>query len=111
MRPQLSGLLEVALYVNDVDRSVRFYRELFGFEVIDSGDRLCALGIGRSALLLICQRTASANLDVGSHYGDGEQHIAFAVSAAALPAWQTTLEQQGVTIEYVREWDRGGRSV
>ena len=109
--PQLSRLLEVALYVDDVGRSVGFYQELFGFEMIDSDDRLCALGIGRSQLLLICQRTASANLADGSHYGHGEQHIAFAVPAEALPVWQARLEQQGVVVELVREWDRGGRSV
>ena len=109
--PPLSGLLEVALYVDDVERSVRFYRELFGFEVIDGDERLSALGIGRSALLLICQRTASVNRGSGSHHGHGEQHIAFAVPAAALPAWQARLEEQGVTIAETREWKRGGRSV
>ena len=109
--PPLRGLLEVALYVDDIDRSVRFYQQLFGFEVIDSGDRLCALGIGPNQLLLICQRTASAGLAQGSHYGHGEQHIAFAVSSAALPDWQVRLERQHVAIEEIREWDRGGRSV
>jgi catechol 2,3-dioxygenase-like lactoylglutathione lyase family enzyme len=109
--PPLTGLLEVALYVDDVDRSVRFYRELFGFEVIDADQRLSALGIGRTALLLICQRTASADRGAGSHHGHGEQHLAFAVPAAALPAWQARLEEQGVAIAETREWSRGGRSV
>ena len=34
VEPQLSGLLEVALYVDDVNRSVRFYLAVLGFDVI-----------------------------------------------------------------------------
>ena len=109
--PHLNGLLEVALYVDDIDTSVRFYQALFGFENVASSDRLCALGIGGQQLLLICHRTASAGREPGSHFGHGEQHIAFAVPAAALPAWETRLGQQGVAIEEVRHWDRGGRSI
>jgi catechol-2,3-dioxygenase len=63
--PQLNGLLEVALYVDDVERSVRFYQALFGFRIIASDERLCALGIAGKEVLLICRRTASANLPTG----------------------------------------------
>ena len=109
--PQLNGVLEVALYVDNVDLSVRFYQTLFGFDLVAADDRLCALGVCGKELLLICQRTASASLAVGSHYGHGEQHIAFAVPLAELSAWQTRLEQQGVAIEEIRGWERGGRSL
>lgn len=109
--PQLDGVLEVALYVDSVNRSVQFYRTVFEFDIIDSDDRLCALRIGDRQVLLVCQRTASAGLEVGAHYAEGEQHMAFAVPAAALEAWQTRLEEQGVTIEESRHWKRGGRSL
>jgi catechol 2,3-dioxygenase-like lactoylglutathione lyase family enzyme len=109
--PRLDGVLEVALYVDDVERSVRFYQALFGFTILDSGDRLCALGIAGKQVLLVCQRTASATLPVGSHDADGHQHVAFAIPATEVQAWQARLELQGVAVEEVRQWDRGGRSL
>jgi len=109
--PELNGVLEVALYVEDVERSVRFYQTLFGFTVLGSDERLCALGVAGKQVLLVCQRKASANLPRGSHDGEGRQHVAFAVSKVDLQAWQTRLELQGVAVEEVRQWERGGRSL
>lgn len=109
--PRLDGILEVALYVENVDHSVRFYKTLLDLDVIDSDERLCALGIGGKQLLLICQKTASADLPRGSHYADGRQHVAFAVPAAELAAWKARLDEQGVSIEEDRHWARGGRSL
>ena len=109
--PQVNGLLEVALYVDDVERSVQFYQTLFGLTIIASDERLCALGVAGKELLLVCQRTASANFATGSHYAEGHQHVAFAVSATEFQAWLTRLELHGVTVEQVRQWERGGRSL
>jgi len=109
--PELSGLLEVALYVDDVERSVRFHQTLFGFTILGSDERLCALGIAGKQVLLVCRRAASANLPVGSHDADGRQHVAFAIPAAEFQAWQRRLELQDVAVEHVRQWDRGGRSL
>jgi catechol 2,3-dioxygenase-like lactoylglutathione lyase family enzyme len=109
--PQLNGLLEVALYVDNVERSVQFYQTLFGFTIIASDERLSALGVAGKQVLLVCQRTASANLPAGSHYAHGEQHVAFAVPATEFDAWQTRLEFHGVAVEEMRQWNRGGRSL
>jgi catechol 2,3-dioxygenase-like lactoylglutathione lyase family enzyme len=109
--PQLDGVLEVALYVDDIERSVRFYQTLFGFSILGSDERLCALGIAGKQVLLVCQRTASANLPLGSHDGEGHQHVAFAIPTTEFHAWQTRLELQGVAVEEVRQWERGGRSL
>jgi catechol 2,3-dioxygenase-like lactoylglutathione lyase family enzyme len=109
--PRLDGLLEVAVYVDDVDRSVRFYRELFDFEIIASDERLCALGVAGRHVFLICRRGASANRLVGSHDAQGQQHVAFAVPATDLQDWEARLASQGVTIEETRQWQRGGHSV
>ncbi len=35
--PQINGLLETQLWVEDMERSLRFYQEVFGFEQIDGG--------------------------------------------------------------------------
>lgn len=109
--PRLDGVVEVALYVDQIERSVRFYRNVFGFDVIATDERLHALGVAGRQVLLVCQKTASAKLAAGSHYADGEQHVAFAVPAADFDAWRARLDAQGVSIEETRAWERGGRSV
>ena len=109
--PPLDRLLEVALYADEIDRSVEFYCRVLGFDVIAFDDRLTALGVAGQQVLLICRRGASTALARGAHDTTGRQHIAFAVAAADLPAWERRLVDTGVTVEYVREWPRGGRSV
>ncbi len=109
--PQLDGVLETSLYVNDLERSVLFYKKIFGFEVIDAGERLYALAVTGRQILLLFKKGASVNLTLGAHGGDGELHLAFAVQNAELVDWEAWLEQQGVVIEYRRVWERGGRSL
>jgi len=111
MPPPLNGLLEVAIYVDDIARSVEFYMRILDFEVIYEGDRLWALGVAGRQVLLICQRTASADLPVIAHAADGQQHVAFAVPKPDLDAWRERLETLSVPIEQIREWPRGGRSL
>jgi len=109
--PRLEGLLEVAIYVDDIERSVRFYRTIVGLEVIFSGARLSALQAGMTQVLLVCQKQASAGLSIGSHFAEGEQHIAFAIAASNLHAWEDWLVRQGIAIEEKRQWPRGGASL
>src|SRR6516164_5874152 len=97
--PKLNGILETAVYVDDLQRSTRFYEDIFGFEVIDSGDRLCALGIGPGQVLLLFKKGASADLPVGATDGEGQLHLAFAISAEELDAWEARLANHGVAIE------------
>jgi catechol 2,3-dioxygenase-like lactoylglutathione lyase family enzyme len=109
--PELNGLLEVAIYVDDLQRSVQFYRTILGFDLIMSDQRLCALEAGPKQVLLVCQRSASARLRTGAHDAQGQQHVAFAIPTPELDRWRARLEQQGITIEEGRDWERGGHSL
>jgi catechol 2,3-dioxygenase-like lactoylglutathione lyase family enzyme len=55
----LEGILETSLYVSDLDRSARFYQTLFGSKELVRDDRLCALSIGSTQVLLLFQKGAS----------------------------------------------------
>jgi catechol-2,3-dioxygenase len=110
--PKLDRLLESALYVDDLERSARFYQSLLGFEVINQGDRLFALSVAGKQVLLLFKKGASANLtSPPAHDGDGHLHLAFAIPAAELGAWETWLAQNGVAIEEKHTWERGGCSL
>jgi catechol 2,3-dioxygenase-like lactoylglutathione lyase family enzyme len=110
--PKLDGILETALYVDDLERSARFYHDIFGFEVIDgAGGRLWSLGVAERQILLLCKKGASAKMKLGAHDGDGRLHLAFAIPADELPAWELWLAQRGVRIEEKVTWPRGGCSL
>jgi catechol 2,3-dioxygenase-like lactoylglutathione lyase family enzyme len=109
--PKTDGILETALYVEDVERSVQFYRILFGFEVIESSPRLSALAVAPRQVLLLFKKGASVNLSPGATDASGQLHLAFAIPASELAAWEAWLKKQGLEIEERKSWERGGQSL
>jgi catechol 2,3-dioxygenase-like lactoylglutathione lyase family enzyme len=105
--PKLDALLESSLYVDDLGRSVRFYETVLGLELLVSeGDRLRAMGVAGRQVLLLFKKGASPD-----HDGDGRLHVAFAIPAAELEAWEQRLAERGVAIESRTTWPRGGQSL
>jgi catechol 2,3-dioxygenase-like lactoylglutathione lyase family enzyme len=115
--PAITRILETALYVDDVDTVVAFYRDILGLRVLDTGSRLVALDSGQSSVLLIFRRGATMSaVDTGNgsippHDGHGPVHIAFAITADALSGWELRLQQHGIAIESRVRWERGGQSI
>ena len=110
--PSVGGVLETALYVEDLPRSIQFYESIFGFEKAFSDERLCALIVGSQQLLLLFKKGASKDRTVTPpHDGSGELHIAFSIAASALEPWERRLLANGVTIESKHSWQRGGVSL
>lgn len=117
MRPKLSGVLETALYVDDVARSGKFYESVFGFEKIAGDDRLWALSVeGKTVLLLIRKGSSvephqsSGGIIPGSD-SSGTSHLTFAIAAADLATWEKWLAEHGVAIESKVRWELGGQSL
>ncbi|AGA24669.1 VOC family protein [Singulisphaera acidiphila] len=125
--PAINGLLETALYVDDLERSVRFYQQIFGFRTFEEGSsespakepdpRFCPLQIpGRQVLLLFRKGefTTTSVLPGGTippHDGRGTLHLAFAVNADDLERWREWLSSHGVQVEGETTWPRGGVSL
>jgi catechol 2,3-dioxygenase-like lactoylglutathione lyase family enzyme len=115
--PEISGVLETSLYVEDVARAAEFYRSLFGFEAMIQDQRFCAFSVvGKQVLLLF--RRGSALLPttipggvIPPHDGSGQLHLAFAIPTAAMPAWEARLAAHNVAIESKVVWPGGGHSV
>jgi catechol-2,3-dioxygenase len=111
MRPKTDGILESSLYVSDLARSVQFYEIIFGFRVIsDFGERGCALEAGDRQVLLLFKKGASRAI-TAPHDGDGELHLAFAIHAEELPAWEAWLSENGIPVEERTSWKLGGTSL
>ena len=115
--PQVTGVLEASLYVTDVERSRRFYQDLFGFESLLEDDRLCALAVDGKQVLLLFRKQGSVNSvvipggTIPGHDGSGEQHLAFSIAASQLEPWRSRLQGQNVAMESTVRWPRGGESL
>jgi catechol 2,3-dioxygenase-like lactoylglutathione lyase family enzyme len=115
--PAITGILETALYVADLDAAQRFYQDLFGFPLMFSDPRLRALNVTDQQVLLLFQQGASfeANIIPGgvipAHDGAGQLHLACAIAASELEPWRRKLAEQGVALESTVSWERGGTSI
>src|SRR5262245_48798830 len=60
--PNRGRVVESALYVNERERSARFYKGLLGFEIITASEGMYALSIEGKQVLLLFRKGASAHL-------------------------------------------------
>ena len=111
MPPPLEGILETAIYVDDVDRAVGFYRDVLGLAIVEVSERLTALAAGPRHLLLVFKRGASARLPLTPHDASGHQHVAFPIPSTALEAWEAWFVQHEVAVIEKKRWERGGTSL
>ncbi len=114
--PRVRRILETALYCEDLAATAAFYQSLLDVKPMLSGDRLVALDAGQQTLLLLFQRGNAGALEtagglVPGHDGSGPVHLAFAVDASDLPAWEKRLAMLGIPIESRVRWERGGSSL
>lgn len=115
--PRLNRIVETALYVDDLDRAAAFYEVKLGLAAMLKTRTLIAYDVGGQNVLLLFLRgasvetQASGNGSIPPHDGHGPLHIAFAVNAAELPAWEEQLAQHGIAIEGRMSWNRGGTSL
>lgn len=122
-RPTVTGVVETGVYVEDLDRSVRFYQNLFGFEVEIHDPLICVLRVpGRQALILFPKRIADEPGRTSSpagtvqgmippHGGSGRSHFAFAIPAGEVEKWESHLAERKIEIEGKVHWKRGGWSL
>jgi catechol 2,3-dioxygenase-like lactoylglutathione lyase family enzyme len=115
--PKLGGVIETALYVDDLDRARRFYEGVLGLTALTGDLRFLAYDIGGRSVLLVFRRGATLETvklpggTIPPHDGHGPLHVAFAVAADDLPEWERNLTAQGVAIEGRTDWPRGGHSI
>lgn len=116
-QPTVRGVLETALYVDDLARAAAFYDDLFGFPHLFGNDALIALDVAGRDVLLLFKRGASARTQetpggsIPPHDGQGPLHMAFSIAAEELGPWEERLAAKGVALEGRMAWPLGGTSV
>lgn len=114
---QLRGILETALYVDDVKRAARFYRELFDFETLFENERLVALDVaGRNVLLLFAagateEPFTTPGVVIPPHGPAGRSHFAFSIASGDVEGWKSHLASKGVEVESLVRWPGGAESI
>jgi catechol 2,3-dioxygenase-like lactoylglutathione lyase family enzyme len=112
-----SAILETCLSVTNLDRSRNFYSGLFGYSVMKSDERFCALSIGGQQILLLFLQGSDpggTTLPFGfipPHGSSGRSHIGFSIPQDSLSAWRARLEEHGISIESSFTWPDGGTSI
>ena len=113
----VDGVLETALYVDDLPRAAAFYEGLLGLPRLFGDERLIALDAGGRSILLLFRRGTTLETvtmpggTIPPHDGHGPVHIALAVSRASLAEIERRLGAEGIAIEGRTHWPRGGDSI
>ena len=117
LTPKIRRIVETALDCDDLATSAAFYLALFDATPMVTADRLVAVDAGEGTVLLLFQRGASAEPVqlpggiVPPHDAGGPGHVAFAIDAATIPAWEARLTELGIAVESRVTWERGGFSI
>ncbi|MPQ92211.1 VOC family protein [Thioclava sp. JE_KL1] len=116
--PVSSGVLEAAVYVEDLDATEAFYVGLLGLERLTRRDgRHVFFRCGDSVILtFIAQATQQppdpeAALPVPPHGAVGPGHVCLAADAEQLNEWERHLRDNNVEIEADFYWPNGARSI
>ncbi|GJE25545.1 VOC family protein [Methylobacterium organophilum] len=115
--PPLGGVLETALYVDDMERARAFYEDVLGLRPMVADHRLVAYPVGTACVLLLFRRGSTlgpVTLPGGvlpPHDGSGPLHFALRIARADLDAWIAHLTASGVPIESRIDWPKGGASL
>ncbi len=115
--PRLGRVIETCLYVDDLERAGDFYERVLGLPAMTGDGRFRAYDVGGKSVLLLFRRGATLETvhmpggTIPPHDGHGPLHLAFAVSADELAAWETRLAEHGIAIEGRTDWSKGGHSI
>ncbi|WP_428644929.1 VOC family protein [Roseibium sp.] len=116
-RPKIDGILETAVYVNDMEAAHAFYAGVLGLPRMVAGERLYAYDAGPAQVLLVFHRghtgedVVTAGGTVPGHDTTGRSHFAFRISQDALQPWRDYLAEQDVIITSEVVWPAGGTSL
>ncbi|HEV2492565.1 MAG TPA: VOC family protein [Terriglobia bacterium] len=115
--PAVNGLVETALFVEDLPRARAFYKNVLGLREFTASERGCGFVVADRLVLQLVKEGATMEPHVTPGGvippcgASGSMHIAFAISKSELEAWRKHLEGHSVEVLGDVTWERGGRSL
>ena len=115
--PPIRGVLETAIYSDDLVRAHAFYGGVLGLGRVLDTPRMLTYGVAPGQVLLVFKRGATREDGktpegvIPGHHSEGPAHFAFAIDAADYAAWKAHFIDAGVPIRSETRWSRGGRSL
>lgn len=117
-RPEApEGVMEVAVYVADLDAAEDFYGRVVGLGVmLRHKPRHVFFTAGETVVLVFnpaetVKPPEPGNLPVPPHGARGAGHICFRVPGAALDGWVDHLAAEHISVEADFTWPNGARSI
>jgi catechol 2,3-dioxygenase-like lactoylglutathione lyase family enzyme len=113
----IEGILETALYTDDLDAAESFYGGVLGLEkVLRAGNRHVFFRCGETILLIFNPKEtvkppSSDALPVPPHGATGPGHLCFRMRAEAIDRMVEKLNKAGIVIESDFRWPNGARSI
>jgi catechol 2,3-dioxygenase-like lactoylglutathione lyase family enzyme len=115
--PPVRGVLETAVYVDDLARAHAFYGGVLGLKRVLDTPRMLTYAVAPAQVLLVFRRgmtredSETSGGMVPGHHSEGPAHFAFAIDAADYDAWKAHLRIAGVAILSEVTWSKGGKSL
>ena len=115
--PPIRGVMETAIYADDLDEMRRFYAEVIGLEQILDTPRMLTYAVAPGQVLLVFDRRLTREDSetpggiVPGHYSEGPAHFAFAIDAEDYDTWKAHLGAAGVPVQSEVVWPQGGKSI
>ena len=114
----LNGILETALYVDDLEAAERFYSQVLGLQKIFSVPGRQLVFRCQENILLIFnpknterERVVINNGAIPLHGAHGAGHMAFRVAKTDLETWRKHFRNVGAVIESEVSWPNGAHSI
>jgi catechol 2,3-dioxygenase-like lactoylglutathione lyase family enzyme len=112
-----SGVLESALYADDLARAEAFYGGILGMEKIVAVEGRHVFFRSGNGVVLIFNPEATQEppsnpeMPVPPHGAKGDGHLCFRATGSEIDDWVRHLSANGVEIEADFRWPNGGRSI
>ncbi|RVU16620.1 VOC family protein [Methylobacterium oryzihabitans] len=115
--PEIAGILETVLYVDDLDRAAAFWGGPMGLTCLHADHRMRAYDVAGRGVLLLFPRGGSLHPietpggTIPPHDGSGPLHLALSIPADGLADWEHHLGEAGIAVEGRTVRPRGGTSL